>query len=176
MTDRLADSHLHIFRRGMPAATGRAVLGNDSELDAYEAFRRKYNIVAGLVVGYDADGIDPGNSAHILSLAQTRPWMATLAYVEPDPVPDPNAIEKLLEDGHRGLALYATDPNRAAALSKWPDSVWDVLNRRRAIISFNARPAGHGRSGQDRAPPARRIFSLLAYWPSRAPIRDPQPG
>lgn len=140
MTDRLADSHLHIFRRGMPAGTGRAVLGNDSEVDAYEALRRKYNIASGLVVGYDADGIDPGNSAHILSLAQTRPWMATLAYVEPDPVPDPKAIDRLLEDGHRGLALYATDPTRAAALAKWPDSVWDVLNRRRAIISFNARP------------------------------------
>ena len=116
-------------------------MGNDSELDAYEAFRRKYNIAAGLVVGYDADGIDPGNSAHILSLAQTRSWMATLAYVESNPVPDPKAIEKLLEDGHRGLALYATDSTRAAALAKWPDSVWEVLNRRRAIISFNARPS-----------------------------------
>jgi len=140
MTDRLADSHLHLFKRGMPAATGRAVLGYDSELDAYEAFRRKYNIAAGLIVGYDADGIDPGNSAHILSLAQTRPWMATLAYVEPDPPPTYEAIEQLLEDGHRGLAIYATDPARATALTKWPDSIWDVLNRWRAIVSFNARP------------------------------------
>jgi predicted TIM-barrel fold metal-dependent hydrolase len=46
----------------------------------------------------------------------------------------------LLERGHCGLSLYVTDAERAEALMRWPSAAWEILQERRAIISFNARP------------------------------------
>ncbi|MCP4303569.1 MAG: hypothetical protein GY788_01525, partial [bacterium] len=53
----LADSHLHIFSRGFPDSSGRPVLGETLEIDAYEVLRRRHDIAAGLIIGYEAGGI-----------------------------------------------------------------------------------------------------------------------
>lgn len=131
----LGDAHLHLFRHGFPGVYGRPIVG--SEVDVYEAFRAKHGIVAGLVVGYEGDGIDPGNNAWIRSLAATRPWMATLAYVEPAARPSADALEALLGAGHAGLALYVPDAAAAAALSAWDAATWRLLDARGALVSFN---------------------------------------
>jgi predicted TIM-barrel fold metal-dependent hydrolase len=142
MTAGRADSHLHIFSRGMPAGNGRAVLGEDPEIGAYEAYRRAAGIVAGLVVGYEAEGIDPHNNSHIRSLAVQRPWMATVAFVDPRTLPGPGAIDALFEQGHAGIAVYLPDATASAAIAAWSDETWHILRNRRAILSLNARPAG----------------------------------
>jgi predicted TIM-barrel fold metal-dependent hydrolase len=140
MTASRADSHLHIFSKGMPAGNGRAVLGEDPEIAAYEAYRRAAGIVAGLVVGYEADGIDPRNNSHIRSLAAQRPWMATVAFVDPRTMPGPAAIDALLEGGHVGVAVYLPDSTASAAIAAWSNETWRILGNHRAILSLNARP------------------------------------
>jgi L-fuconolactonase len=131
----LADAHLHLFRHGFPGVYGRNLLG--SEIDVYEAFRAKHGIVAGLIVGYQGDGIDPENNAYIRELAATRPWMATLAYVEPGAMPTPATVEALLAAGHVGLAVYVPDDGAVAALSAWGPATWRALDAHAAIVSFN---------------------------------------
>src|SRR5690606_23944877 len=115
MSPPLADAHLHLFSRGFPGRTGRPVLGRDPEIEAYEAFRAAHGIAAGLVVGYEADGIDPDNNRYIRALAAERPWLATLAYVEAAPAPSAESASALLQDGHAGLAVYLRDAAAAEA-------------------------------------------------------------
>lgn len=130
----LADAHLHLFRHGFPGVYGRSLLS--SEVDVYEAFRAKHGIAAGLVVGYQGDGIDPTNNNYLRELAATRPWMATLAYVAAREIPSPATVEVLIAAGHAGLAIYVLDDTAAEALSRW-DAAWRALDERDAIVSFN---------------------------------------
>ncbi len=131
----LADAHLHLFRNGFPGVYGRPLIGSD--IDVYEAFRARHDIAAGLVVGYEGDGIDPDNNAYIRGLAATRPWLATLAYVAPDSHPSADAIAALLDAGHAGLAVYIPDVAAAEAFAAWDEGPWRVLDERGAIVSFN---------------------------------------
>jgi L-fuconolactonase len=141
----LADAHLHLFPHGYPGSLGAAVMGQASEIDAYETLRRTHDIVAGLVVGYEADGIDPENNNYIRALAAERPWMATLAYVPVDPAPSVDRLSAWLDGGHVGLAVYLPDAAAASAFVAWPTPCWAALERRRAILSLNARPEAIGR-------------------------------
>ena len=136
----LADSHLHLFSHGFPGPGGRPLLGRELDVNAYEALMAAHGIGVGLVVGYTADGIDPGNNDNIRALADDRPWMATAAYVETAPAPDASALAAFLDAGHAGIAVYATDAGRADAVAAWPRETWAVLADRGAIVSFNARP------------------------------------
>jgi predicted TIM-barrel fold metal-dependent hydrolase len=138
VTAVLADAHLHFFSNGFPGRCGRSVLGQDSEIEAYEAFRTAHNIDAALVVGYEGSSIDPGNNRYIRSLAASRPWMETLAYAALDEPLSPDVVEKWIADGHVGVAVYLPDPRSAGALSAWPAETWRSLERCRAIISVNA--------------------------------------
>ena len=140
MTAGYADSHLHIFSRGFPGTAGRNVLGEDPEIEAYEALRQAYGIVAGLVVGYEADGIDPDNNRYIRTRAAERPWMATVAYVDPSEPPLPAKVEALLNEGHAGIAVYLPNAAASVATAAWLSETWRVLGDRRAILSLNARP------------------------------------
>ena len=135
----LADSHIHLFPAGF-RHDGLPALFGAGEVAAYEAIRAIHGIDLALVIGYEADGIDPDNNATIRRLGVSRGWIRTLAYVDPRSVADPLAIRALLDRGHRGLALYVTDGARAKALLQWPEAAWNELRSRRAIISFNARP------------------------------------
>jgi L-fuconolactonase len=131
----LADAHFHLFRTGFPGIYGRPLIAN--EIEVYEAFRLKHGIAAGLVVGYEGEGIDSGNNAYIRELAATRPWMTTVAYVEAKSSPTPESVSALMDAGHAGLAVYATENESAKALSRWSPAIWRALAARRALLSFN---------------------------------------
>lgn len=140
MTAPLADAHLHLFSRGFPGRHGRSVLGLDSEIDAYEAFRTAHGIKAGLVVGFEGDGIDPGNNGYIRRLAADRPWLATLAYADSRRPLSADAVERWFVDGHVGIAVYLPDVAASEGVAAWPATVWRGLERHRAIVSLNAPP------------------------------------
>ncbi len=141
----LADAHLHLFRRGFPGVYGRSLLG--PEVDVYESLRARHGIAAGLVIGYQGEGIDPDNNAYIRSLAADRPWMATLAHVDARAIPTAQALRTLLDGGHAGIALYILEPADAEALGAWPASAWQLLHDRRAMISANVPPEFVGTFG-----------------------------
>jgi L-fuconolactonase len=136
---KLADAHIHLFRHGYRRAGLPSLLG-DRELESYEALRKIHGIELALAIGYEAEGIDPDNNAYIRQLSASRSWLQTLAYVDPRAAPNAHAVGALLDQGHRGLALYVTDAARALALLQWPREVWQALAARRAIVSFNAPP------------------------------------
>jgi len=139
MAPLLADAHLHLFRDGYRGSHGARTVPDGTEIAAYENYRARFEIRAGLVIGYEADGIDPGNNAYIRGLASTRPWLHTLAYVDPATASTEGVIA-LLAAGHVGIAVYAPGPDEAAAIVAWPAALWAALDSARAIVSFNARP------------------------------------
>ena len=140
MNAAIADAHLHFFRQGFPGRYGRPVLGRDSEIDAYEAFRATHGISRALVVGYEGSGIDPGNNQYIRALAASRPWMKTLAYADPLKAFAADAVHRWVADGHIGISVYLADASAAAAVSDWPAGAWQSLEQHHAIISVNASP------------------------------------
>ena len=140
---KLADSHIHLFRQGYQH-DGLPSLFAAGEIEVYEAIRQLHNVEMALVIGYEANGIDPGNNAYIRDLSATHRWMRTVAYVDPRSRPDVGGIASLLDQGHRGLALYLTAPDRVEALLAWPRGIWDLLQARKTILSFNVRPDGIG--------------------------------
>lgn len=131
-----ADAHLHLFRHGYRPASAP---GLPSDVDAYERHMQEHAIEAGLVVCYEGEGIDPTNNGHVRALAATRPWIRSVAYLDPPP-PSAQRIEALLDAGHMGIALYLPDAASATLLCGWPADIWEWLNRACAIISLNARP------------------------------------
>jgi predicted TIM-barrel fold metal-dependent hydrolase len=140
MATPLADAHLHLFSRGFPGRYGRGVLGRDSEVETYEAFRAAYDIRAGLIVGYEGEGIDPDNNNYIRSLAADRPWMATLANADPRRALTADIVEGWMAQGHVGIALYLPDEAASAGVSAWPATAWRMLEKHGAIVSLNAPP------------------------------------
>lgn len=157
-TTALADSHLHLFRRGYhrDQPPGR-------EVERYEELRERHGIAAGLVVGYEADGIDPGNNGYLRELAAGRGWMTTLAYAPVSPAINPGELEQLLDGGHRGIALYCADSADADAVAGWPADAWRLLESRGAVVSLNAHPAAHAGMVNlaRRTPGCRFLFSHL---------------
>ena len=133
----LADSHIHLFRDGFAGRYGRSPAFAGSDVDVYETFRHVHNIAAALVVGYEADGIDPSNNAHLRSLAKSRDWMATVAFVAAGQRPHPGQMEQLFAAGHRGISLYLTETDSAEAVMEWASSAWAVLEKHRGIVSVN---------------------------------------
>lgn len=136
---RLADAHIHLFRSGYHR-TGLPSLFGDDELRAYEALRVAHEIELALAIGYEAEGIDPGNNVYLRQLSASRSWLKTLAYVDVAPPPEPAALAALMESGHAGLAIYALDRPQAESLLPWPRQCWQLLQSRRAIVSLNSRP------------------------------------
>jgi predicted TIM-barrel fold metal-dependent hydrolase len=155
----LADAHLHFFRRGFPGTYGTSLLGLDVEV--YERLRAVHGIAAALVVGYEGEGIDPGNNAYVRELAATRPWMATVGHVELASRPDERAVSVLLAAGHAGIALYAPDAAAAGTIAALPRGFWQVLDGAGAIISLNATPEAIGGLGAvvRAAPGCRFLFA-----------------
>jgi predicted TIM-barrel fold metal-dependent hydrolase len=136
----LADAHLHLFSRGFPGRYGRSVLGNGSQIEAYEAFRAAHNIHLGLVVGYEANGIDPHNNDYIRLLAVDRPWMATLAFADPYQELHADKVERWIAEGHIGIAMYLPDASSSAGVAEWSGAVWRTLESHHSVISVNASP------------------------------------
>ncbi len=136
---RFADAHVHLFREGY-RRPGLPSLFGDRELQAYEALRLTHGVDLALAIGYEAEGIDPGNNAYLRQLSPSRNWLSTLAFVKTAPPPEPGTIEALLEAGHAGLAIYAQDRPDAESVLRWPRACWRLLQSRKAIVSFNSRP------------------------------------
>jgi L-fuconolactonase len=134
----LADAHLHLFRNGFPGLYGESLLR--PEIEVYENLRKAHGIAAGLVVGYEGEGIDPSNNAYIRALTAERPWMHTVAYADAHSAPTADVVTAILESGHAGVALYVTDAAKGAAAAAWPASAWNVLHQARALVSLNATP------------------------------------
>lgn len=134
---QLADSHIHLFRHGFAGLYGRSPAGAGSEVDAYEALRQVHNIAAALVVGYEGEGIDESNNEYLRSLAGTRSWMATVAYLRPFEPPSRARVEELLASGHRGISLFLLSPSAADAVAQWSRDIWRALEDQRAIVSLN---------------------------------------
>jgi len=150
---KLADAHIHLFangyhRPGLPALFG------DRELEAYEALRLTHGIELALVIGYEADGIDPSNNAHIRRLSASRSWLRTLAFADLDAAVDLQRIEQWMDAGHQGLAIYALDRERSDRVLAWPRSCWRALEDRHATVSLNTRPEAIVALGR-----------LIAAWP-----------
>ncbi|MFI0842537.1 amidohydrolase family protein [Mesorhizobium sp. IMUNJ 23232] len=156
----IVDAHLHLFRNGYDKLR---TAGSAREVDAYELLMDRHGIATGLVVCYEADGIDPGNNAYVRELARTRPWINSLAFFEPHPTPTVGRIEELLAAGHIGIAVYLPDTASAQALCGWPQAIWERLGRAHAIVSFNARPEaiGYLQALVERATECAFLFSHL---------------
>lgn len=159
----LGDAHLHLFSGGFPGPDGRPLLGRNSEIDAYNELRIAYGITSGLVVGYEAGGIDPNNNSYLRRLAASNPWISSVAYLEVAPVPTAKRIEYILAQGHAGIAVYLPDAQSGRTLSSWPSAVWDAINAGRAVVSLNARPEATGAlwSTIERTPDAVYAFAHL---------------
>jgi L-fuconolactonase len=180
VTTALADAHLHLFREGFPGRYGKGPYGLGQEVEAYEHFRQKHSIQVGLVVGFQGSGVEQDNNLYIRHLAATRPWLATVAYVEPSEWPEPDAIEALMSQGHVGISIYLREAKAASAVLAWPRNSWQHLNERQAIISLNAVPEATGElasliEANDRC---RFLFSHLglpgrySIAPSQVEIRE----
>jgi predicted TIM-barrel fold metal-dependent hydrolase len=133
----LADSHIHLFRNGFTGRYGRSPAGSGSEVDVYETLRQAHDIAAALVVGYEDEGIDPQNNAYVRELAETRPWMATLAYARPAELRQASDTERVLAGGHHGVAFYVTDAAVAGALTAMAPDIWRPLDDHGALVSVN---------------------------------------
>jgi L-fuconolactonase len=138
----IADAHLHLFTHGFHGRAGSSPADPSLEVDAYEVLARRHGVVAGLVIGYEGEGIDLVNNSYIRSLAATRPWMSTVAHVSAEAEPDPDHLEQLMAAGHRGIALYVQDAVTARSVNSWPAEAWRFMEERGAIVSLNASPAG----------------------------------
>lgn len=176
MNAYLADAHTHLFPAGYRGSNGALTVTGKPEIEAYEAYRARYDIRAALVIGYEADGIDPDNNRYVRSLASSRPWMHTLGYVVADAADLP-VIDALLSTGHMGIAVYVPDTEHAIRVAAWPAAVWTALDRAHAVVSFNARPEAIAILGprlRTLGPNIRFVFSHLglpgryAEPPSRA--------
>jgi L-fuconolactonase len=134
-----ADAHIHFFPRGYSRPDAPSLFG-EREMQAYEALRVHHEIDLALAIAYEGDGGDPDNNAYVRKLAASRGWLRTLAFFAVNPAPDAAVVERLLEAGHSGLAIYALDRAGAQAVLSWPEDVWRILQARGAIVSFNSRP------------------------------------
>lgn len=135
----LADSHVHFFDGGYPGRYGRSPAGGE-EIAVYESLRSEHRITRVLVVGYEGAPFAAGNNDYIRSLASSRPWLTTVAYLEVAPPPSPEGIESILDGGHAGVSLYLAEPEQGDAWLDWSPEVWTILESAAAIISLNVTP------------------------------------
>ena len=130
----LADAHLHLFRHGFPGVYGRSLL--PTEIDVYEAFRAKHGVAAGLIVGYQGDGIDPGQQRLYPRARRHPPVDGDARLCRAGREPSPATVEALMAAGHAGLAVYVPDDRAVAALGVGRRDV-AALDALAAIVSFN---------------------------------------
>ena len=136
---KLADAHLHLFRRGYADRYG-AAWANPRELELYESFRRVHGIARGLVVGYEGRPGFHGNNRDLAAWAEKHSWITPLAFLPVTTPPTLKLFEARLRQGFAGFALYIATARDAERLDRWPISAFQWLNQHRQILSFNARP------------------------------------
>ncbi len=136
---KLADAHLHLFRRGYADRYGDA-WARTHERELYETFRRVHGIERGLVVGYEGLPQYEGNNRDLARWAKQHPWIAPLAYLPVEPSPAVAELDAWLRRGFVGIAVYAVSEEAADRFSRWHPEVVGWLNEHRLIVSLNARP------------------------------------
>lgn len=145
-----ADAHIHLFRDGYPGKYGK-LFTNGSEIRVYERIRGEHHITQALVVGYEGQSWARGNNRYISGLADRKKWIAPLAYLNCQRLPDARGLANLWRAGFKGISLYPGSAADATRLIQWDETSLASLNARRAIISLNIRPRE-----------AWRVRSLLA--------------
>jgi L-fuconolactonase len=134
---KLADAHIHLFRRGYAARYG-AAFARTNELQLYSAMRQEHNIGRALVVGYEGDRAFAGNNKDLAAWRRRNNWIAALAYC--DTARPPSLAElQTRRSSFVGISLYAMSPESAQALSIWPEAVTEWLAAQRSIVSINVR-------------------------------------
>jgi len=136
---KLADAHLHLFRRGYAARYG-AVFANPREVELYESFRRVHGIERGLAIGYEGRPEFHGNNRDLAAWARKLSWITPLAFLPATTPPTRKLLAARLRQGFAGLALHVLNARDAERLSRWPISAFQWLNEHRQILSLNARP------------------------------------
>lgn len=81
MTDRLFDTHCHLFERGFSGSTGVLLRGRHAELHAYERYRSEFAIERSLVLGFEGEAGYLGSNAYLESLSVGRPWLIPVPFV-----------------------------------------------------------------------------------------------
>ena len=135
-----ADAHLHLFRNGFAGVLGVSPTCGD-ELLVYERLRSHHGIERALVIGYEGEPRYAGNNDYVVSLAETRHWIAPLVYLSVHSPPPVQQLARWRERGAAGFAVYLLDATDARALCTWPPATLAALGRRQPIISVNAQPA-----------------------------------
>jgi len=161
----LADAHVHLFRAGP----------RRSDIAAYEQLRSRFMISRALVVGYEGAGGPAGNNRSILAWAQSRPWLACLAYAPPAAPPTAQQWAELARNGFVGISVYCTTYEQAEALRRWPAELIDGLEASRAIISVNA-PVTLLNAVSELAARAPRCAMLVSHLGLPARSRDGAPA
>jgi L-fuconolactonase len=136
-----ADAHVHLFDDGFAGVYGRLLRDEPS---LYEQLRLQFGIDRALVVGYEGEMPYLGNNAYVLALARGRPWIAPVAYLQPERPPSVESLRQLEDDGAVGYSLYLSEPSHARAVAAWSGALKRELQGQRAIISLNATPAATG--------------------------------
>ena len=174
MRIRRADAHIHLFRNGYNKATRKNMKDRCSEVQTYEQFLNTHNISAALVIGYEAENIDPTNNNYIRELAIDRPWIHSLAFHPAAFPPTLPWLAERFDEGHLGLALYVLDQDAAKKIAEWPKDIWNKLDRRGAIVSINAKSVAMPllRSVLDTAQNVTFLFSHLGL-PGKHSIAPP---
>lgn len=191
---KLADAHLHLFRRGYAERYGPA-WANRSEVELYKTLRREHKIERGLVIGYEGQPKYHGNNRDLAAWARQHSWITPLAFLPATTLPTIQGLEARRRQGFAGIALYAMRLEEVECLNRWPSSVHQWLNQHRQIVSLNTRPEAFrnlrpflaqldrcavlishlGLPGRYAAPPARREAKRILQ-PLRSLARLPQVG
>ncbi len=136
---KLADAHLHLFRRGYADRYGPA-WAHRSEVELYESFRREHEIERGLVIGYEGQPKFRCNNRDVAAWARKHSWITPLAFLPVTTPPSLKLLEARFRQSFAGMALYVLTARDAERLNHWPSSAFQWLNQHRQIFSLNARP------------------------------------
>jgi predicted TIM-barrel fold metal-dependent hydrolase len=126
----LADSHIHLFENGYKDS-------GEDEIALYEELMQTYSIHSAVVIGYEGEPWAQGNNAYIASLAKTRPWLHSLAFVQPENLCI-TYLENFLPMGFEGITLYIFSHKDLDNLKLVNESVWQWLISHRWIVSVNS--------------------------------------
>lgn len=127
----LADGHIHLFKNGYKDS-------GESEISHYEDLIRQHIIECALVVGYEGEYWALGNNTYISSLAQTRPWIHPLAFLQPGNL-QVSHLDNLLLLGFEGITLYIFSDLEVTDLLSVDESTWAWLADHKWMVSVNSK-------------------------------------
>ncbi|WP_344619688.1 amidohydrolase family protein [Dactylosporangium salmoneum] len=131
------DAHVHFFASGWRGTAAAP----DGDVREYEELRAEHGIDRVLAVGYEGEARYAGNNEHVARLAEGRPWLAPLAYLDLRPqagrAVTPDTVAAWLGRGFAGLSVYCPDDGAARAADAALASLAGPLTRSAAVVSLN---------------------------------------